>query len=180
MIYHAGYAGVQAPSARERVADAWRAGHAARGSNYATDGKSITSYGWHVVAVTLPDGTKAAFDCHYSPTTTKQTGPAKVAADVVIPCASCAVEHGKRPTLVTPGLPDVLVLAIESVKFANCDKHKQCWTVNAPERTHYGRDLYQGVCPIGTTSANEVGMTRQERAAACRIDYGYVAAYDNG
>jgi hypothetical protein len=99
MTYYAGYAGVQAPSTRERMAYAWIAGHKAKGANMHTDGQTLWSYA-HVVGVTLDDGTKVAFDCHYSVTTTKQTGPAKVAADLVAHgCPSCRANYNAQATI---------------------------------------------------------------------------------
>lgn len=85
--------------ARYRVAAAWIDGEPARGSNYSTDGERILSYGWHVVGETAPDGRKIAYDCHYSVTTTKQTGPAKAMADDVVPCKSCGAERTHGPGL---------------------------------------------------------------------------------
>lgn len=89
--------------ARGKVAAAWIEGRPAKGSNLATDGNFVTSYGWHRIARTLVDGqtvTKVAFDCHYSVTTAKHTGPFKAMADIVVPCESCAHErNGGNKTL---------------------------------------------------------------------------------
>ena len=77
--------------ARYRIAAAWMVGSPDSGSNFRTDGQTLYSYA-HVVGITGSNGRKIAYDCHYSVTTAKQTGPAKAMAHEIRPCES----HGGR------------------------------------------------------------------------------------
>lgn len=84
---------------RYRVAESWSHDNPDRGASMHTDGHTIYSYN-HVVGVTV-DGTKIAYDCHYSTTTTKQCSAVKrYATAIASGCPSCRATHAIAPLTV--------------------------------------------------------------------------------
>ena len=83
----------------ESVAQAWLSSRAAHSGHLSTDGYELRSYGWHVIGVTEPAGSKLLYCCHYSRTTQGQHVASVRWLDsallVIRPCPSDNLHHAR-------------------------------------------------------------------------------------